>query len=154
MKPYYVVLAVLLALIFLAGCTLSSPSSQPAQEMIQSTLPNLTGIWSVESVGSFMPKSSMPGEWTHRKDYYSHLTAQAVITEQQGRVLHGMFMAPLGKNESFIAVIGMDNNSLYLADQDGFNDLKIVNNDLMTMIYRHATANDTVVAAGTWTRIK
>jgi len=45
-------------------------------------------------------------------------------------------------------------NSLYLADQDGFNDLKIVNNDLMTMIYRHATANDTVVAAGTWTRIK
>jgi hypothetical protein len=154
MKPYYAVLAVLLPLIFLAGCTLSSPSEQPTQKMTQSTTSNLTGIWNVESFGSVMPKSSMPGEWTHHKDYYSHLTAQAIITDQQGRVLHGIFMAPLGKNESFIAVIGMDNNSMYFADQDGFMDLQIVNNDLMTGIYRHITANDTVVAEGTWTRAK
>jgi hypothetical protein len=65
-----------------------------------------------------------------------------------------MFTAPLGKNESFIAVTGMDNTSLYLADQDGLMDLKIINDDLMTGVYRHVTANDTVVAEGTWTRVR
>lgn len=101
-----------------------------------------------------MFKSSLPGEWTHHKDHYSHLTGRAVVTDQQGRVLHGVFTAPMGKNESFIAVIGMDNTSLYLADQDGFMDLKIINDDLMTGVYRHVTANDTVVAEGTWTRVR
>ncbi len=154
MKPFYAVLAVLIAPVFLIGSTLSSPSAQPSQDITQSTIPNLTGIWNVESIGSVMPKLDMPGKWTHHKDYYSHLSAQAVVTDQQGRVLHGMFTAPLGKNESFIAVIGMDNSSLYFADQDGFMDLKIVNNDLMTGIYRHVSANDTVVALGRWTRLK
>ena len=154
MKPYYAVLAVLIAPIFLIGCTLSSSLEQPSPDIAQSNIPNLTGIWNVESIGSVMPKLDMPGKWTHHKDSYSHLSAQAVVTDQQGRVLHGMFTAPLGKNESFIAVIGMDNSSLYFADQDGFMDLKIVNNDLMTGIYRHVSANDTVVALGRWTRLK
>lgn len=101
-----------------------------------------------------MFKSGLPGEWTHHQDRYSHLIGRAVVTDQQGRVLHGVFTAPVGKNESFIAVIGMDNASLYLDDQDGFMDLKIINDDLMTGVYRHVTANDTVVAEGTWTRVK
>jgi hypothetical protein len=154
MKAYYMVLAVLIAISFMVECAISSPSAQPAQLMNQSTIPNLTGKWNTESFGSVMPKSSILSEWTHHKDRYSHLIGQAVITDQQGRVLHGMFMAPLGKNESFIAVIGMDNSSMYLADQDGFQDLQIIDNDLMTGVYRHITANDTVVAAGTWTRAK
>jgi hypothetical protein len=154
MRPYCTVLAVLLALIFLGLCTVSTLSAQPAQITIEPTIPNLTGTWNVESVGSVMLKSSLPGEWTHRKDRYSNITGQAVVTDQQGRVLHGMFAAPLGKNESFIAVIGMDNTSLYLADQDGFMDLKIINDDLMTGVYRQVTENDIVVAEGTWTRVR
>jgi hypothetical protein len=154
MRPYCTVLAALLALIFLGVCSISTLSAQPAQVTTQPTIPNLTGTWNTESVGSVMFKSSLPGEWTHHEDYYSHLSGQAVVTDQQGRVLHGVFTAPLGKNESFIAVIGMDNTSLYLADQDGLMDLKIINDDLMTGVYRHVTANDTVVAEGTWTRVR
>jgi hypothetical protein len=154
MKHHYKALTAMLALTFLGVCTISTLSAQPEQITAQPNIPNLTGTWNVESVGSIMFKSSLPGEWTHHKDSYSHLTGQAVFTDQQGRVLHGMFTAPLGKNESFIAVIGMDNASLYCADQDGLMDLKVINDGLMTGIYRHITANDTVVAAGTWTKVR
>jgi len=154
MKYHYKFLAALLALVLFGACAISTLSAQPAQVATQLAIPNLTGTWNTESVGSVMFKSSLPGEWTHHKDRYSRLTAQAVVTDQQGRILHGMFAAPVGKNESFIAIIGMDNASVYLVDHDGFMDLKIINDDLMTGVYHHITENDSVVAESTWTRAK
>ena len=56
MKPYYAVLAILIAPILLIGCTLSSSLEQPSPDIAQSNIPNLTGIWNVESIGSVMPK--------------------------------------------------------------------------------------------------
>ncbi len=154
MRPPRIILAILLSLIFLGACTIAALPAQPSDTAVQTTLPNLTGTWNVEAFGSVMAKSDALGKWTHHKDYNSHITAQAVINDQQGRVLHGVFMAPLGENESFIAVIGMDNSSLYLADQDGLNDLRIIDANLMEGVYRQVTANDTVAAYSTWTRTK
>lgn len=154
MRSYSTAIKALLALIFLGACAIGTLSAQKAEVGDQTAIPNLTGTWNVEAVGGVVFKSDLPGEWTHHKDHYSHITAQAIVTDQEGRVLHGVFTAPLGKNESFTAVIGMDNSSLYLADQDGLMDLKIISEDLMTGIYRHVTANDTVAAAGTWTRVR
>jgi hypothetical protein len=154
MKSHFTALAALMALISLGIFTIGTVSAQSAQIEAQPATPNLIGTWDIKSFGSVMFKSDLPGEWTHHKDRYSNLTAQAIVTDQQGRVLHGIFTAPLGRNESFIAVIGMDNTSLYFADQDGFMDLKIINDDLMIGVYRHITANDTVVAEGTWTRVR
>lgn len=129
-----------------------TPVSIP-QVTTQSTIPNLIGTWNVNAQGAVIQKYGVPGEWTHHSGQYSTLTAQAVVTDQKDRVLHGTFKAPLGKEESFIAVIGQDNKNFYYADQDGINDGQIVNNGLINMVYRQVSANDTVVAVGTWTRV-
>ena len=123
------------------------------QVTTQPTIPNLIGTWNVNAQGGVIQKSGAPGEWTHHSGQYSILTAKAVVTDQKDRVLHGKFTAPQGKEESFIAVIGIDNKSFYYADQDGTNDGQIVSNGLINMVYRQVTANDTVVAVGTWTRV-
>ena len=126
----------------------------PLQVTTQPTIPNLIGTWNVNAQGAVIQKSGVPGEWTHHSGQYSTLTAQAIVTDQKDRILHGTFKAPLGKEESFIAVIGTDNKSFYYADQDGTNDGQIVSNELINTVYRQVTANDTVVAVGTWTRVK
>ena len=119
----------------------------------QPSIPNLVGTWNVNAQGAVIQKSGAPGEWTHHSGQYSTLIAQAIVTDQKDRVLHGTFKAPLGKEESFIGIIGMDNKSFYYADQDGINDGQVVSNGQINMVYRQVSANDTVVAVGTWTRV-
>ena len=50
------------------------------------------------------------------------------MIKQQSRVLHGTFTTSKA-TESFIAVIGMDNKSFFLADEDGIMDGTIVNKE-------------------------
>ena len=128
----------------------SVPSSQVTS---QPAIPNLVGTWNVNAQGAVIQKSGAPGEWTHHSGQYSTLIAQAVVTDQKDRVIHGIFKAPLGKDESFIGVIGMDNKSFYYADLDGTAEGQIVSNGQINMVYLQVSANDTVVAVGTWTRV-
>ena len=124
-----------------------------SQVTTQPAIPNLVGTWNVNSQGAVIQKSGTTGEWTHYSGQYSTLVAQAVVTDQKDRVIHGTFKAPLGKDESFIGVIGMDNKSFSYADQDGTAEGQIVSNGLINMVYLQVTANDTVIAVGTWTRV-
>lgn len=117
------------------------------------TIPNLVGTWNVNAQGAVIQKSGTPGEWTHHSGQYSTLIAQAVVTDQKDRVIHGTFKAPLGKEESFIGVIGMDNKNFYYADMDGTAEGQIVSNGQINVVYRQVAVNDTVVAVGTWTRV-
>ena len=146
----------ILGIVLISGCTSTgTTSTQPAQTTNPTGIPNLTGTWNTMSEGSVMFKSgAAPGQWTHHKEVYSTLTGQMLFTKQQGRVLYGTFTSSRGPDENFIGVIGMDNKSAYCADEDGFFDLQIVNNDQINMVYRQVTANDTVVAVGTYTRVK
>jgi hypothetical protein len=118
-----------------------------------SGIPNLVGTWTVKTEGAVMTKGGAPGAKTHHSGEFSTLTAEAVVTKQQGRVLHGTFTSPRA-TENFIAVIGMDNKSFYYADEDGFIEGKIVNKDRIDLVYRHVTPADTVMGVGTWTRKK
>jgi hypothetical protein len=117
----------------------------------ESAIPNLIGTWAVKGEGGVIPRSNAAGTKTHHNGDFSSITAEAVVTKQQGRVLHGTFTSPKA-SESFIAVIGMDNKSLYYADEDGFMEGKIVNKNRLEVIYRHTSPADTVVAVGTWTK--
>ncbi|WP_200373773.1 hypothetical protein [Thiocystis violacea] len=119
----------------------------------ESEIPNLVGTWVVEAEGGVLAKGPDIREETHHRGEFSTLKAEAVVTKQQGRVLHGVFTAPRA-TEKFIAVIGLDNKTLAFADEDGFLDGEIVNDDRLNVIYRHSTATDTVVGVGTWTRKK
>jgi len=119
----------------------------------ESAIPNMVGTWTVKAEGGVLLKGSTSGAKTHHGGEFSTLNAEAVVTKQQGRVLHGIFKSPKA-TENFIAVIGQDNKSFYYADEDGSLEGKIVSKDKMEIIYRHVTPSDTVVGVGTWTRKK
>ncbi|MEE9914079.1 MAG: hypothetical protein K4571_20390 [Deltaproteobacteria bacterium] len=118
-----------------------------------SDIPNLVGTWTTEVQGGVVLKGAKHGAKTHHRGEFSSLKGEWIVTKQDGRVLHGTFKSPRA-TEKFVAVIAMDNRSLYLADEDGFLDGQIVNQDQMNFIYRHSGAKDTVVAVGTMMRKK
>ena len=154
-----ITLSVIIILTLLAcGCTTNIPatpqvtgSPTPADT---TAIPNLTGTWLVKAEGGSFLKSDTPGQYSHYVTSYNNLTATWVITNQTGRVVHGNFVSATGNNEQCVGVISMDNRNLYIADMDGYLDLHIINDDLMTLVYRHVTPNDSVASVGTWTRVK
>jgi hypothetical protein len=117
----------------------------------ESNIPNLVGTWTVKAEGGVLLKAGAHGAKTHHRGEFSALTAEAVVTRQQGRVLHGIFKSPRA-TEKFVAVIAEDNKSFYYADEDGFMEGQIINKNTINVIYRHVTAKDTVIGVGTWTR--
>lgn len=119
----------------------------------ESGIPNLVGTWSVKAEGGVITKGGASGSKTHHSGEFSTITAEAVVTKQQGRVLHGTFTSSKA-TESFIAVISMDNKSFFYSDEDGFLEGRLVNKDKINAVYRHVTPADTVVGVGTWTRKK
>jgi hypothetical protein len=114
-------------------------------------VPSLVGTWSTKSEGAFMAHGKSAGEFTHWTKGQKTLVGEVRITSQEGRVIRGVFTSK--KTEPFVGVIGMD-KKLYLADQDGTLDGRIVNKNTIEIIYRHVSAKDTVVAVGVWTRKK
>ena len=138
------IIVMIVVLVFLSGAGLC---------FAESAIPNMVGAWSVKAEGGVLLKGSASGIKTHHSGEFSTLTAEAVVTKQQGRVLHGIFKSPKA-TENFVAVIGPDNKSFYYADEDGIIEGKIVSKDKMEIIYRHVTSSDTVIGVGTWTRKK
>ncbi len=116
-----------------------------------SGIPNLVGTWTVQAEGAVLLKAAAARVETHHSGDFSTLKAEAVVTKQQGRVLHGTFKSSK-VTEKFVAVIAMDNKSIYFADEDGFMEGQISSKDKINVIYRHSSPTDTVVAVGTWTR--
>jgi len=116
-------------------------------------IPNLVGTWTVQSEAGFLAKNDEVGTWTHHNQEFSTLSAELVVTKQQGRVVYATFTSKMA-TESMVAVIGWDNKTIYFVDHDGFTDATIINNDKITCIYRHVGKNDSVAAAGIWTRKK
>jgi hypothetical protein len=119
----------------------------------ESSIPNLVGTWSVKAEGGVITKGGVSGAKTHHSGEFSTLSGEAIVTKQQGRVLHGTFTTSKA-TEPFIAVIGMGNKTFFFSDEDGFLEGAIVNKDKINVVYRHVTPTDTVVAVGTWTRKK
>ena len=118
-----------------------------------SGIPNLVGTWVVEAEGGVLARGPDIRENTHHRGEFSTLKAEAVVNKQQGRVLHGVFTSPRG-SEKFIAVIGLDNKTFAFADEDGFLDGDLVDDDRINVIYRHVSETDTVIGVGTLTRKK
>ena len=121
--------------------------------MADSDIPNLVGSWTTKSEAGLLLKGKEPGSKTHHKDAFNTLIAEAVITKQQGRIMHGTFKSAKA-TENFIGAIGLDNKTLYYADEDGFLEGKIIDKDTIEVVYRHVTPADTVIGVGVFTRKK
>jgi hypothetical protein len=142
MKKSFCVVSMLIAtLLCVSVCTADSD------------IPNLVGTWVVKSEGGLLQKGKEIGPNTHRTQDSSTMNAEAVMTKQEGRIIHGYFKSPR-RTENFIAGIGMDNKTIYYADDDGFLEGKIIDKDTIETVYRHVTAFNIVVSFGLWTRKK
>lgn len=121
--------------------------------LAETGIPDMLGIWLVKTEGGVIDKSGIPSAKTHHSGDFSTLNAEISVTKQQGRVFRGTLVSPKAR-EDVVGVIGMDNKSIFIADEDGFAEGKIVSKNKITVIYRHATPSNTVVAVGTLTRKK
>ncbi|MGO8881697.1 MAG: hypothetical protein ACLPVO_01925 [Desulfomonilaceae bacterium] len=122
--------------------------------LADSDIPNLVGTWTTKSeAGLLIKKGNEPGPKTHHTQPFSSLNAEAVITKQQGRIMHGTFKSHRA-TENFVGAIGLDNKTLYCSYEQGFLEGKIIDKDTIQIVYRHVTPTDSVVAVGVWTRKK
>lgn len=141
-----------IGLFIMSICSVSVLADQAEPTSSGTDIPNLKGTWKVEAHGEVIQKNGEPGEWTHFSSPNETIIAEAVIAEQNQRVLRGFFKAPLGKEEQFIAMIGPDNKSWHFADYDGSSIGVIVNDSFINVIYTQINENETVMAESTWIR--
>ena len=116
-----------------------------------SDIPNLVGTWTVQSEGGVLALPGGPRANIHHQGEFSTFTGEAVVTKQEGRIVHGVISSPRAK-ERFIGAISMDNKHFYVADEDGTLEGEIVDNDKLYTAYHHVTPTDTVIGIGIWTR--
>jgi hypothetical protein len=114
-------------------------------------IPSLIGSWTVEGKGAVLCKVEASRCKTHHHGDFSDLSAVAQITKQQGRVFHGVFKSKYA-TERFVGTLGHDNATLYIVDEDGFTDGKIISPNQIQVVYRHTSDLDAAVDIGTWTR--
>ena len=100
MKKSICVVSLLIAILFCVSVCLAA-----------SDIPNLVGTWAVKSEGGVLLKGKEPGPKTLHTGAFSTLNAEAVVTKQQGRIMHGTIKSPKA-TKNFIAAIGHDNKSL------------------------------------------
>lgn len=126
-----------------------------SRSFAESGIPDLVGTWTIKTEGGvLLDKNSTSVPKTHQSGEFSTLTAEIVVTKQQGRVFHGTFKSPRGA-ENLIGVIGLDNKSLYYVDEDGTLEGKIVSKNKIEVIYREVVVNShAVVSVGTMIRKK
>jgi hypothetical protein len=113
-----------------------------------SPVPNLVGTWVEKSDKVVLVK----GDKTPWQDKPG-ISCETRIIEQKGRIIHGEAILPSGV-EKIAGIIAADNKSVYMVDEDGTIDLKIINKDKIQFVHRHVMNNDCSVVAGTWTRKK
>jgi hypothetical protein len=116
-----------------------------------SPIPNLVGTWKVQSEGATVLHSDNYSTKTHHPSQFTALTAEAIIQKQEGRGVVGIFKSPR-YSERFAGVISVDGKTFTYVDEDGSLDGKIINNNLIEVVYRHISPTESVVASGTYTR--
>jgi hypothetical protein len=116
-------------------------------------IPDLVGTWKVEAEGVTILHGENYSAKSHRTKQFSTLNAEAIIQKQQGRSVIGIFKSPR-YTEKFAGVISADGKTFAYVDEDGSLDGKIINKNLIEIIYRHASSAESMVATGTWNKAR
>ena len=116
-----------------------------------SPIPNLVVTWKVQTEGATVLHRDNFSTKSHHASQFTTLTAEAIIQKQEGRRVVGIFKSPR-YTEKFACVISVDGKNFAYVDEDGSLDGKIINNNLMEVVYRHISPSESVVASGTYTR--
>jgi signal peptidase I len=113
-----------------------------------SAIPNLVSTW-IEHNGKVI---LVKGDKVEFKDKTS-IKGETRITEQNGRIIHGEAFLTSGK-EKIAGIIAQDNRSVYIVEEDGFMDLKIISKDKLEFVHCHVKDDESALVIGTWIRKK
>ena len=79
----------------------------------ETDIPNLVGTWAVQSEGTQLNKGDAAGNWSHYRGGANALTAELIVTKQQGRVLYATIVSNnkmtyiyrhVGEKDSVVAI--------------------------------------------------
>ena len=118
-----------------------------------SPIPNLVGTWKVQAEGVAILHGQNYSAKSHHTKQFSTLNAEAVIQEQEGRRVIGIFKSPR-YTEKFAGIISVDGKTFAYVDEDGSLDGKIINKNLIEVVYRHTNKTESVVSSGTHEKIR
>jgi hypothetical protein len=128
-----------------------------ASALADETFPDLTGTWERQSDAVGHKNALGEGEAATR--FVGHVEAALVIDWQDGARFTGREMDEKGtedygalSGEQYSGVIGFDNVSVYMVDENGFTDCRLVSADVMECIYRHITPEASIAGRLTLTR--
>lgn len=127
-----------------------------APVLAEGAAPDLKGTWNVafEAVGFRKPAED--GKPTH---YARSVAASFSIDWQDGVRIAGREIQQISspehalvQGEQIVGVIGWDNATLHVVDDNGFHDCRIVSPDSMQCIYRHVLTERSDIARSVWTK--
>jgi hypothetical protein len=139
--------------ILIATALLAAGGMTPAAA--QDAVPDLKGTWNVtfEAVGFRKPADGAP------TNYARTIDASFSIDWQEGARLAGREIDQtsstehaLVQGEQIVGVIGWDNATLSIVDDNGLHDCRILSPDSMQCIYRHILPERSDVARSVWTK--
>ncbi len=134
-----------------AGSVLASLTASQSVAS-NSPIPNLVGTWKVETEGVTILHDEQYHKKSHHASQFTKLTAEAVMQKQEGRRVVGIIKSPR-YTEKFVGFISADGKDFSYVDEDGSLDGKIVNENLIEVVYRHVSPTESVVASGTYARM-
>jgi hypothetical protein len=120
-------------------------------------VPNLVGNWTgVGSAAIYEIRDILPGDptnLTYVEESISKFTM--IITEQMGRRFVGTKFPNVHPEESeaLLGVIGPDNETLYMVDENGLLDGRLISTNEMEVVYRQVGPTGMIVAINKFTRV-
>lgn len=117
-----------------------------------SETPDLKGTWimKIESIGHDKLKGSPPVIHSEKMGIHD-LELTLVIDKQEGARFSG-YRESKRQKEMISGVVGFDNKSIYIVDDDGMNIATLVAPDKMESIYLHNTQHHSIVSRAIVTR--
>lgn len=118
-----------------------------------SDIPDLKGTWVSKGSGSghIRPSESPPPK-LHAEKLGFHDTELLLVIDKQDGFRFSGYKKSSRKKETISGVIGFDNKTLYMVDDDGMSIAKLVSPDKIETIYFHVTKHHSIVARTIMTR--
>ncbi len=118
-------------------------------------VPDLVGNWtgnvSVVRLGSL---DAVPEMSSENLTYSDGISRPLVIEEQNGRRFAGVWTSTGNPeaSEMILGVIGFDNETIYMVDEDGHIDGKLISATEMEVVYREVDPDGMIVTISRYTK--
>ena len=114
-----------------------------------SEIPDLKGTWVHKSFAITIQKGAQANPTDHGVPKSGEIQVDLTLTiEKQDGFRFSGIRASAKTKEAIVGVIGFDNKTVYMVDEDGMSFGKIVSPDKMEYVYLHVTKQNSVAARG------